>query len=67
MEADVSVLFSEQPATGPYPKPGESSPQPHAILETHFSVILPFTRVFCYWFCDWNFIRTSHLPYSCFM
>jgi len=27
METEGSFLFSQQPATGPYPKPDESSPR----------------------------------------
>jgi len=32
METEVSLLFSMEPATKPYPKPDESSIHPHTLF-----------------------------------
>jgi hypothetical protein len=32
MEPECSLLCSQEPATGPCPKPAESSPHPHTLF-----------------------------------
>jgi hypothetical protein len=42
LEPEGSSLHSQQPANGPYPEPGESTPHPPAnLLKVHFDPTLP--------------------------
>jgi hypothetical protein len=42
MEPEGSLLYSQQPATCPYPKADQSSPRPPShFLKIHFNIILP--------------------------
>jgi hypothetical protein len=44
MEPEGSLPFSQSPATGPYPVPGDSSLQPQNTFKIHFNTItLPST------------------------
>jgi len=40
MESGGILLCSQEPATGPYPEPGESSQYPHT-FKTHCIIVLP--------------------------
>jgi hypothetical protein len=39
MEPEGSLLFSQESAIFPYPKPCESSPQPPILFKIHFNII----------------------------
>jgi hypothetical protein len=39
----ITVFTSQQPATGPYSEPDESSSHSHNLYKIQFNVILPFT------------------------
>jgi hypothetical protein len=44
MEPEGSILFSQQPAPGPYPEPDESSPHPQTLLfKIHMNIILSYS------------------------
>jgi hypothetical protein len=51
MKPEGSLSCSQQPATGPYSEPDESSPQSHPIsLTSYFNIILPSTPWSSKWF-----------------
>jgi hypothetical protein len=44
MEPEGSLPCLQEPATGPYPKPDESSPHPKPYVpNTHFNIVLHLT------------------------
>jgi hypothetical protein len=45
MEPEGSLLYPQEPATGPYPKPDKSNPHPAApyFPKIHFNIILQST------------------------
>jgi len=49
MGPEGSLQCSQDPATGPYPEPGESSPQPY-FLKIYCNIILPSTPRSTKWF-----------------
>jgi hypothetical protein len=50
MEPEGSSPYTQEPATCPYPKPGQSSlcPPPN-LSNIHFNIILPSTSGFSKW------------------
>jgi hypothetical protein len=51
-EPEGSSPHSQDPANGPYPEPGESTPRPPInLLKIHFDPILPSTP----WSSKWSF------------
>jgi hypothetical protein len=48
MEPESWLPYSQEFATGPYPKPDESTPHPHiyTVSKIHFNIILSPTRGF---------------------
>jgi hypothetical protein len=45
MDAEGSLPYSQQPATGPYPEPDESSPLPPSFPVSLRSVLILFSRI----------------------
>jgi hypothetical protein len=72
MESEGSLQCSQNPATGPYPEPTESS-LPHPYLpKVTLNVILPPTARSSQWYLTFgppnqNPVHTSPLPHACHM
>jgi hypothetical protein len=49
MEAKGSLPCSQEPSTGPYPQPNESSPYNPILSKIHFSIILQPTSWSSFW------------------
>jgi len=55
IEPEDSLPFSQNPTTGSYPEPDESSPQfLHYFFKTHTDIIFPATP----WSSEWSFSFT---------
>jgi hypothetical protein len=68
MEPEGSLPRSQQPATGPYPKPDASTQHllPY-FPKIHYNINLPSTPTSSQWslpfrFSNWNIVRVFHLP-----
>jgi hypothetical protein len=44
MESESSLLCSQEPSTGPYPEPDQSSPYHPILSKIHFNIITPTSR-----------------------
>jgi hypothetical protein len=65
MEPEGSSPCLQEPATAPYPKPVESSQNPHTpayFFETHAGVS---KRTVLLAVSAWSFLCFSHLPHPC--
>jgi hypothetical protein len=49
VEQESSLPCSQQPATGPYSEPDESSSQPRNLFQIRSDIILPSTHVTSEW------------------
>jgi hypothetical protein len=41
MEPEGSLPCSQEPSTGPYPKPDQSNPYHHILSKIHFNIVHP--------------------------
>jgi hypothetical protein len=60
MEPDGSLPCSQDPSTGPYPEPDQSSPYQPILSKIHFNIVHPTTS----WFSQWSLTVWLHHQYS---
>jgi hypothetical protein len=73
MEPESLLPYSQEPAIGLYPKPGESNPHSQTYFpKIHFNIILPSTPRSSEWslpsrLANQNFVRIFRLPEDLFL
>jgi len=63
MKSEGLVLYSQEPATGPYLVPNESSRPWHILFHIHFNIILSSTPSL--WSGVWSYQRIHPSPKPC--